>query len=146
MWATRPFVILSAVWRVLCAKRSRRICGLLEFMGDSLVMLASMNEAMYYTYIVASRSHNFYVGMTSEIELRVEQHKQGRFDGYSKRYNCNRLVWFERFTYVGDAIAREKQLKGWSRVKKIGLIERENPTWVDLSEEWGWPVKMFGEG
>jgi putative endonuclease len=105
-----------------------------------------MHETVYYTYIMASRSHNFYVGVTSEIEIRVEQHKQGRFDGYSKRYNCNRLVWFERFTYVGDAIAREKQLKGWSRAKKIWLIERENPTWVDLSEEWGKPVKMFSVG
>ena len=104
-----------------------------------------MEEKMYYCYIVASRSHNFYVGMTSEIEIRVRQHKEGRFDGYSKKYNCNRLVWFERYPYVYNAIAREKQLKGWSRAKKIVLIERENPAWVDLSEEWGLPVKMFGE-
>ena len=74
-----------------------------------------MEERMYYTYIVASRSHNLYVGMTGEIENRVRQHKEGRFDGYSKRYNCNRLVWFERHPYVNDAIARERQLKGWSR-------------------------------
>ena len=83
--------------------------------------------------------------MTSEIELRMEQHKQGHFEGYPQKYKCNRLVWFERHPYVEDAIAREKQLKGWSRVKKISLIERENPTWVDLSEEWGKPVKLFGE-
>jgi putative endonuclease len=86
-----------------------------------------MLEHMYYTYIVASRSHNFYVGMTSEIEIRVRQHKEGRFEGYSKKYNCNRLVWFERHPFVQDAIARE------------------NPTWLDLSEEWGKPMKMFGE-
>ena len=104
-----------------------------------------MNEAMYYTYIVASRSHNFYVGMTSDIGGRIWQHKNGVFEGYSKKYNCNRLVWFERFVFVKDAIAREKQLKGWTRVKKIVLIERQNPTWLDLSEEWGKPVKMFGE-
>lgn len=71
-----------------------------------------MNEAMYYTYIVASRSHNFYVGMTSDIEGRVWQHKNGVFEGYSKKYNCNRLVWFERHPFVQSAIAREKQLKG----------------------------------
>ena len=112
---------------------------------NALLCLVQMNEAMYYTYIVASRSHNFYVGMTSEIELRMEQHKQGRFEGYSKKYNCNRLVWLERHPFVQDAIAREKQLKGWSRAKKTWLIERENPAWVDLSEEWGKPVKMFGE-
>jgi putative endonuclease len=104
-----------------------------------------MREHLYYTYIVASRSHNFYVGMTSEIEIRVRQHKEGRFEGYSKKYNCNRLVWFERHLDVSEAIAREKQLKGWSRVKKISLIERDNPAWVDLSEGWGGPIKMFGE-
>jgi putative endonuclease len=104
-----------------------------------------MNEAMYYTYIGASRSHNFYVGMTSDIEGRVWQHKNGVFEGYSKKYNCNRLVWFERHPVVQGAIAREKQLKGWSRAKRVALIERENPAWVDLSEEWGLPVKMFCE-
>jgi putative endonuclease len=104
-----------------------------------------MRESMYYTYIVASRSHNFYVGVTSEIEVRVRQHKEGRFDGHSRRYNCNRLVWFERHPFVLEAIAREKQLKGWTRMKKIALIERENPAWVDLSEQWGLPVKMFDE-
>jgi len=101
-----------------------------------------MNEKLYYTYIVASRSHNFYVGMTSEIELRIQQHKEGRFEGYSKKYNCDRLVWFERHVYVEDAIRREKQLKGWSRARKIWLIERENAAWTDLSEEWGKPVKL----
>jgi len=104
-----------------------------------------MEERVYYTYIVASRSHNFYVGMTGGLEVRVRQHKEGRFEGYSKKYHCNRLVWFERHQYAQDAIAREKQLKGWSRAKKIALIEKENPAWVDLSEEWGKPVKMFGE-
>jgi putative endonuclease len=54
-------------------------------------------------------------------------------------------VWLERFLFVQDAIAREKQLKGWSRKTKIWLIERENPAWIDLSEEWGRPMKLFGE-
>jgi putative endonuclease len=56
------------------------------------------------------------------------------------------LVWFERYVQVQDAIAREKQLKGWSRVKKIALIEQSNPTWEDLSAGWGRPVQLFGEG
>ena len=96
-----------------------------------------MHEKMYYTYIMASRSHSLYIGMTSEIEIRVRQHKAGTFEGYSSDYNCNRLVYFERHPYVNDAIAREKQLKGWRREKKIWLIERTNPTWHDLSEAWG---------
>jgi putative endonuclease len=115
------------------------------YLRGIFVSLSSMSEKLYYAYIVASRSHNLYVGMTGQIELRIQQHKEDRFDGYSSRYNCNRLVWFERFPYVDDAIAREKQLKGWSRAKKIALIERDNPAWTDLSEEWGKPVKMFGE-
>jgi putative endonuclease len=105
-----------------------------------------MHDRMYYTYIVASRSRTLYIGMTSEIEARVRQHREGRFDGFSKSYQCGRLVWFERHVYVQDAIAREKQLKGWSRAKKIALIERTNPTWEDLSAEWGRPMKLFGEG
>ena len=75
--------------------------------------------------------------MTSEIEIRVDQHKSGTFEGYASDYNCNRLVYFERHPYVNDAIAREKQLKGWRREKKVWLIERDNPTWHDLSEAWG---------
>jgi putative endonuclease len=104
-----------------------------------------MRERMYFTYIVASRSHNFYIGITSDIELRVRQHKNGVYEGYSKKYHCNRLVWLERHSDVNVAIEREKQLKGWSREKKIGLIERENPAWVDLSEVWGTPIEMYVE-
>jgi putative endonuclease len=62
-----------------------------------------LQDVLHDNYIVASRSHNFYVGMTSEIEVRVRQHQEGRFDGYSKQYNCNRLVWFERHP---DAVVR----------------------------------------
>ena len=95
-----------------------------------------MEERVYYTYIVASRSHNFYVGMTGGLEVWVRQHKEGRFEGYSKKYHCNRLVWFERYDDPRNAIGREKQLKRWRREKKIALIERVNPTWQDLSAEW----------
>ena len=86
-----------------------------------------MKEAMYYTYIVASLSHNFYVGMTSDLEGRVWQHKNGVFEGYSKKYNCNRLVWFERHPFVQNAIAREKKIKAWTRAKRVALFESKNP-------------------
>jgi putative endonuclease len=94
------------------------------------------DERTYYTYIVASRSHTLYIGMTGDLHQRVFQHKQKTYEGFSATYNCNRLVWFERFGGPGTAIAREKQLKGWIRAKKIALIERANPAWVDLSEGW----------
>ncbi len=98
----------------------------------------------YYTYIVASRSHTLYIGFTSNLEQRIRQHKNKIYEGFSAKYNCNRLVWFERYTHPGTAIALEKQLKGWLRARKIALIETTNPTWVDLSENWGKPIKPTG--
>lgn len=95
-----------------------------------------MEEKLYFTYIVASRSHTLYIGVTGDLRKRVFEHKQKKYPGFSATYNCNRLVWFERFTGPGSAIKREKQLKGWVRVKKITLIEKTYPTWNDLSEGW----------
>jgi len=96
----------------------------------------SMREGSYFTYIVASRSHTLYVGMTGNLQKRVFEHKNGTYEGFSSRYNCNRLVWFEIFEDPSNAIGREKQLKGWRREKKIALIEKTNPTWQDLSQGW----------
>ena len=89
-------------------------------------------ERLYYVYVVASRSRTIYVGVTNDLDRRIAQHREGVYDGFSKRYRCDRLVWFERYVYVQAAIAREKQLKRWRREKKLFLIERENPTWADL--------------
>jgi len=91
---------------------------------------------VYCAHIVASRSHTLHIGMTGDLLKRVFEHKQKSYEGFSATYNCNRLVWFERFTGPQSAIAREKQLKGWIRAKKIALIEKSNPTWSDLSEGW----------
>jgi putative endonuclease len=95
-----------------------------------------MQEKIYCAYIVASRSHTLYIGMTGDLPRRIFDHKQRTHKGCSATYNCNGLVWFERFTGPDCAIAREKQLKGWIRAKKIALIEKLNPTWNDLSEGW----------
>ena len=95
-----------------------------------------MDERVYCTYIVASRSHTLYIGVTGNLMKRVLEHKQRRHEGFSAKYNCNRLVWFERFTGPESAIAREKQLKGWSRAKKIALIESVNRDWMNLSDGW----------
>jgi putative endonuclease len=99
-----------------------------------------MNERRYSVYIMASRSHNFYVGVTNNIARRVREHKDHTFQGFTDRYNVDRLVWYETYPYIRTAIAREKQLKGWVRAKKIELIERMNPTWQDLSDDWGKPI------
>jgi putative endonuclease len=96
----------------------------------------SRQEHGYYVYLVASRSHVLYCGITNNLPRRVEQHRLGKIEGFSATYKCNRLVWFERFQYVDNAIAREEQIKRWRRSKKVWLIEQANLKREDLSEEW----------
>jgi len=95
-----------------------------------------MDEGRYLTYIVASRSLTLYIGMTGNLRKRVFEHKRKLHEGFSATYNCDRLVWYEQLPGPIGAIAREKQLKGWTRAKKIALIKKTNPTWIDLSETW----------
>ena len=90
----------------------------------------------YYVYIMASISRVLYVGVTNDLRRRVEEHKTGEVEGFTKRYNVNRLVHFEATGDVRAALEREKELKMWRRSKKIALIEKENPGWRDLSLEW----------
>ena len=99
-----------------------------------------MHEKRYFVYILANRGGVLYVGMTSSLEVRVDQHKNKRLDGFTKHYNVTRLVYFEATNDVLAAIAREKQIKGWRRSKKITLIESMNPQWRDLSAEWRDPT------
>jgi putative endonuclease len=101
------------------------------------------DEKLFYVYLVANRSRVLYVGVTSDLIARVQQHREGKFEGFTSTYGCSRLVWFERYTTAVAAIAREKLIKRWRREKKVLLIERENPTWEDLSLEWGRPVEMY---
>lgn len=98
-------------------------------------------EKRYYVYIMSSRSLNLYVGVTNSIYQRALQHKKGEVEGFTKRYRINRLVYYETFKYIGNAIARETQIKGWSRDKKLALIKAMNPTWQDLADGWGKPIE-----
>ncbi len=91
---------------------------------------------VYHIYIMASASGVLYTGVTSHLESRVAQHKQRLFPGFSASYNTVKLVYFEPFSDVRNAIAREKQLKRWRREKKVFLIERANPAWRDLSADF----------
>jgi putative endonuclease len=102
-----------------------------------------LREYIFYVYILSDRSRRLYIGMTNDIVLRVTQHREHRPGTYTARYNIDRLVYFERFQYVNNAIAREKKLKDWNRAKKIALIESENPTWEDLSEKWRNPDTLL---
>ncbi|MEO6120406.1 MAG: GIY-YIG nuclease family protein [Terriglobales bacterium] len=94
-------------------------------------------EFTYYIYIMSSKSGTLYIGVTNSVYRRALDHKSGVHAGFTQKYGCNRLVYFEVFHRVGVAIDREKGLKGWSRAKKMALIESMNPKWLDLAEGWG---------
>jgi putative endonuclease len=88
----------------------------------------------YYVYTLASRSRTLYTGVTDNLERRMIEHREGHVPGFTTRYRIFRLVHFEEFGDIGAAIAREKEIKGWRREKKVWMIDRGNPTWVDLTE------------
>jgi putative endonuclease len=85
---------------------------------------------------MASRSRTLYTGVTSNLERRVAEHKRHLFPGFTSRYRIERLVYFEDWGDIRDAIARETQIKAWRRSKKLALIEAKNPAWDDLSVGW----------
>lgn len=90
----------------------------------------------YFVYILASKTRRLYVGVTNNLERRICEHKHKLFDGFTKQYNIDRLVWLDETNDVLAAISREKEIKKWRREKKIALIEASNPVWDDLSESW----------
>ena len=93
-------------------------------------------DKRWYVYILASRKWwVLYTWVTSNIEQRILQHKQWTFDGFSKKYCIHRLVWFQEFSTIIEAIEYEKVIKWWKRDKKIELIEENNKEWKDLSSE-----------
>jgi putative endonuclease len=99
-------------------------------------------EKRYYVYIMASRSLTRYTGVTGDMYNRAPQHKAGEIEGVTKKYHINRLVYYETFKYVNNAIAREKQIKAWTRAKRLALIKTMNPAWQDLAEGWGELTKL----
>ncbi len=90
----------------------------------------------YYVYIISNWSRTLYIGVTNDLERLVWQHRNKVSTGFASKYNISRLVYFEAHSRIQDAIAREKQLKGWLRSKKVALIQSVNPNWSDLSEDW----------
>ena len=90
----------------------------------------------YYVNLLSNRTRTLYVGVTNDLQQRINEHKNRLMEGFTKRYHLNYLVYFEETTDVSVAIAREKQIKSWRRAKKIDLIESSNPQWKDLSLNW----------
>ena len=95
-----------------------------------------MRSRQSYVYIMSNRSKTLYTGVTNDLERRVYEHKQKLVEGFTKRYNLTKLVYYEAGDDIRTAIQREKQIKGWLRKRKISLIESVNPQWDDLSDGW----------
>jgi putative endonuclease len=107
--------------------------------GREQELLASCQSGSYI-YILGSHTGTLYIGVTSNLYLRVMQHKEGTWEGFTAAYGCKRLLYFEGYEDIRKAIAREKQLKGWLREKKLNLIRTINPEFKDLAQTWGWKM------
>ena len=95
-----------------------------------------MNRS-YYVYILTNQQYTvLYTGVTNDLERRLIEHAQGAVPGFTHRYNLNKLVYFEETDQIAAAIAREREIKGWIRAKKVTLIESLNPDWHDLAADW----------
>ncbi|MGE3340605.1 MAG: GIY-YIG nuclease family protein [Candidatus Altimarinota bacterium] len=90
----------------------------------------------FFVYIMASTSGTLYIGVTSNLMHRVSEHKNEVREGFTKKYHCKKLVYFEEYQYIHDAAERETQLKKWRREKKETLIASLNPSWKDLAGDW----------
>ena len=97
-------------------------------------------EYHFWVYILSSRSRNLYIGVTNDLIQRITQHRERTPGSHTGHYSIHRLVYFEYFRYVNNAIAREKELKHWTRAQKIELVERVNPTWEDLFLTFQGPI------
>jgi len=95
-----------------------------------------MKQYVFYVYLTSSSAGITYVGVTNDLARRVAEHKAGTLPGFSTKEGTHKLVYYEEFQYVEEAIAREKQIKSWRRKKKRALIRSSNPKWKDLSEGW----------
>lgn len=97
----------------------------------------------YYVYIMMSISEVLYIGVTNNLERRVDEHQNGLVDGFTKKYNCKKLVYFEQYGNIDEAIRREKQLKNWKREWKMDLIQKTNPNFDDISLQYKSPDKQI---
>ena len=119
-----PFVILSA-------SEGSWIKGVF-----GVIMKNMPTNRQYFIYIMTNRSGTPYIGLTNDIKKRIYQHKNKLINGFTKKYNIDRLIYFETFSDVYSAIDREKTIKGWLRKKKTELVNEVNPQWRDLSQDW----------
>ena len=96
----------------------------------------TMRAKTLYVYIMTSRTGALYIGVTNNLARRIYEHKHGLLPGFTRKYKIDNLVYIEEFDRADEAIAREKQLKGWTRKRKLALVESVNPAMKDLSAKW----------
>jgi putative endonuclease len=96
-----------------------------------------------WVYILVGRTGTLYTGVTSDLYRRVFEHKNKVRPGFASKYDCTRLVYYESTDDIRRSIDREKQIKGWTRAKKLALVETLNPAWKDLAADWGKPFPML---
>jgi len=129
---------------LLCTGDSSILCDA----GHSLVSggrgtnVTMSHARRYFVYMMSSKSRTLYVGVTGSLIARVFRHKAGEGGGFTRKYRVNRLVWYQSFEHVGNAIARETEIKAWRREKKLALIFEKNPTWEDIAADWGKQVAL----
>ena len=105
---------------------------------DEAIPLLNMLDKQYFVYMMTNKNNSvIYTGITNNLRRRFYEHKEKLIEGFTKRYNVTKLVYYEIFNSSYTAIGREKQIKAGSRKKKIELIEKANPEWMDLSSEIG---------
>jgi len=104
-----------------------------------------MMKRVFHVYILTNISKMLYIGVTNDLQRRIYEHKHKLVPGFSAKYNLHRLVYFEAFGHIGDAIMREKQLKGWLRSRKVALIQSQNPKWSDLAADWFKTAKISNQ-
>ena len=95
-----------------------------------------MHRHSYFIYIISSTTGTLYIGVTNDLARRISEHKQGLVEGFAKKYGCTKLIYYEDYSDIKQAIAREKYLKGKTRKFKENIIKKINPHWHDLSDEW----------
>lgn len=106
---------------------------------------AQMKEHSYYVYILTNKNHTvLYIGVTNNLLRRLDEHKSKLNRGFTARYNVDKLVWYEQYSDINEAIMREKRLKKWNREWKVVLINEINPDWVDLSNGFEFAIEKGG--
>jgi putative endonuclease len=128
-------VFIGGTFGLLSSRGTRDLLFLFNLRSGSNISDTPVRPR-FHVYLLSSRSRNLYTGFTGDLVRRVWQHKTRQIVGFTSRYNITRLVYSEEYDTAADAIAREQQIKAWTRAKRVELIEGINPTWDDLSKGW----------